>query len=310
MSRRSAGASMSATVSACRDDAVPPLLQHVSWRALPSVRPAADLFLHPAHRGAGNLGCIPQYMYLAPNAIVHRIDKSLPPEIAVMFNPLAPVFAGRSSFPATSAGDTVMILGRGSADWPASWPHAMRGGHHHRYWTGLGRQKLAVARALGADYTIDVDNEDPRERVREITGRKRRGCRCRCHLVRHPTCARGARLRASRRDNRPCRSEGIHHAGRKEASKDGTGLRLPTWLSGRKSPLRVPSVFSAPGYRKAIDLVKAQGSACADAHARFRAGRGGSGDPNTRRPSRRRTVDPLLPHSALVETTALEEATP
>ena len=54
--------------------------------------------------------------------------------------------------------------------------------------------------------------------VHPCARRRRRAPRCRCHLVRHPTCARGARLRASRRDNRPCRSEGIHRKRCSEAA--------------------------------------------------------------------------------------------
>ena len=38
------------------------------------------------------MGRLRPAMYLAPNTIVHRMDKTLPPELAVMFNPLGAGF--------------------------------------------------------------------------------------------------------------------------------------------------------------------------------------------------------------------------
>lgn len=118
----------------------------------------------------GIWGAYSQYMYLAPNAIVHRVDKSLPPEIAVMFNPLGAGFRWAVELPGTRVGDTVMILGPGQRGL-ASVVAARHAGAATIIVTGLAAdaKKLAIARALGADYTIDVDNEDPKQRIREIT---------------------------------------------------------------------------------------------------------------------------------------------
>jgi threonine dehydrogenase-like Zn-dependent dehydrogenase len=61
----------------------------------------------------GLWGAYAQYMWLAPNAILHKIDPSLPPELAVMFNPLGAGFRWAVEVPQTQVGDTVVILGPG-----------------------------------------------------------------------------------------------------------------------------------------------------------------------------------------------------
>jgi threonine dehydrogenase-like Zn-dependent dehydrogenase len=46
----------------------------------------------PLSEAPGLWGAYAQYMYLAPHTIVHRVDPKLPPEVAVMFNPLGAGF--------------------------------------------------------------------------------------------------------------------------------------------------------------------------------------------------------------------------
>ncbi|MBN9562058.1 MAG: zinc-binding dehydrogenase [Alphaproteobacteria bacterium] len=124
----------------------------------------------PLSQAPGLWGAYAQYMYLAPNSIVHRIDKSLPPEIAVMFNPLGAGFRWAVEVPNTQVGDTVLILGPGQRGL-SSVVAARHAGAKTIIVTGLAAdaKKLEVARALGADHTIDVENEDARRRVNEIS---------------------------------------------------------------------------------------------------------------------------------------------
>ena len=61
----------------------------------------------------GLWGSYSQYMYLDPNAVVHKVDKTLAPEIAVMFNPLGAGFRWGVEIPQTGPGDTVVIMGPG-----------------------------------------------------------------------------------------------------------------------------------------------------------------------------------------------------
>ena len=67
----------------------------------------------PLSEEPGLWGSYAQFMFLDPNAVVHRVDASLAPEIAVMFNPLGAGFRWAVEIPKTGPGDTVLILGPG-----------------------------------------------------------------------------------------------------------------------------------------------------------------------------------------------------
>ena len=67
----------------------------------------------PLTEEPGLWGAYSQYMYIAPNAIVHKMSKSLPPELAVMFNPLGAGFRWAVEIPQTQIGDTVVMMGSG-----------------------------------------------------------------------------------------------------------------------------------------------------------------------------------------------------
>jgi threonine dehydrogenase-like Zn-dependent dehydrogenase len=88
-----------------------------------------------------------------------------------MFNPLGAGFCWAVEMPQTQPGDTVVILGPGQRGL-ASVVAAREVGAGTIIVTGLeaDADKLALARVLGADHTIDVDNEDAVRRVKEITG--------------------------------------------------------------------------------------------------------------------------------------------
>lgn len=124
----------------------------------------------PLSEAPGLWGAYAEYMFLDPNSIVHRIDPSLPAEIAVMFNPLGAGFRWAVEVPGTCTGDTVLVLGPGQRGL-ASVVAARCAGAGTIIVTGLAADsnKLRIARELGADYTIDVQNENARERVAEIT---------------------------------------------------------------------------------------------------------------------------------------------
>jgi len=109
-------------------------------------------------------------MYLDPNAVVHKVDPTLAPEIAVMFNPLGAGFRWGVEIPETGPGDTVVILGPGQRGL-ASVLACREAGADKIIVTGLeaDSDKLELARAFGADATIDVENEDPRRRIEELT---------------------------------------------------------------------------------------------------------------------------------------------
>jgi threonine dehydrogenase-like Zn-dependent dehydrogenase len=119
----------------------------------------------------GLWGAYAQYLYLAGGSVVHKVDASLPAAEAVMFNPLGAGFRWAVEIPATKPGDTVLVLGPGQRGL-ASVIAARAAGASTIIVTGLAAdaRKLALARRFGADHVIDVENEDAKRRVREITG--------------------------------------------------------------------------------------------------------------------------------------------
>lgn len=125
----------------------------------------------PLSHPPGLWGAYADFMYLDPHSIVHPVRRDLAPSLAVMFNPLGAGFRWAVEIPATGPGDTVLILGPGQRGL-ASVVAARAAGADSIIVTGLSRDapKLALARELGADHAIDVEAEDARRRVRELTG--------------------------------------------------------------------------------------------------------------------------------------------
>jgi threonine dehydrogenase-like Zn-dependent dehydrogenase len=124
----------------------------------------------PLSEEPGLWGSYAQYMYLDPNAVVHKMDPALLPSTAVMFNPLGAGFRWAVEIPKTGPGDTVVILGPGQRGL-ASVLACKEAGAAKIIVTGLAddADKLALATEFGADATIDVENEDARRRIQELT---------------------------------------------------------------------------------------------------------------------------------------------
>jgi threonine dehydrogenase-like Zn-dependent dehydrogenase len=125
----------------------------------------------PLGQPPGLWGAYADSMFLDPFSIVHRVRKDLPAALAVMFNPIGAGFRWAVEIPRTGPGDTVLVLGPGQRGL-ASVVAARAAGADVVIVTGLARdaRKLALARELGADHVIDVEAEDARVRVRELTG--------------------------------------------------------------------------------------------------------------------------------------------
>ena len=124
----------------------------------------------PLSEGHGLWGAYSEYMVLDGNSIVHKIDRDLPPELAVMFNPLGAGFRWAVEMPGTGPGDSIAILGPGQRGL-ASVLACREVGAKTIIVTGLeaDEPKLALAREFGAHETIDVQNEDAKRRIQEIT---------------------------------------------------------------------------------------------------------------------------------------------
>jgi threonine dehydrogenase-like Zn-dependent dehydrogenase len=119
----------------------------------------------------GLWGGYAEYLYLHPNAIVHKVQADLPADLAVMFNPLGAGVRWAVHYGQVQMGDTLLILGPGQRGLCALIA-AKAVGAGTVIVTGLAKDehKLRLAREFGADYTINVDQENTVERVMDITG--------------------------------------------------------------------------------------------------------------------------------------------
>ncbi|MCP5181350.1 MAG: alcohol dehydrogenase catalytic domain-containing protein [Pseudomonadales bacterium] len=124
----------------------------------------------PLSDAPGLWGAYAQYMYLHPNSVVHKVDPTLPAELAVMFNPLGAGFRWAVEMPSLQVGDTVVILGPGQRGL-ASVLACREAGAGTVIVTGLEADaaKFSVARHFGADHCINVNAENAVERVKAIT---------------------------------------------------------------------------------------------------------------------------------------------
>jgi threonine dehydrogenase-like Zn-dependent dehydrogenase len=112
-----------------------------------------------------------EHMYLSPYSVVKKMDPKIPAGVAVMFNPLAAGLSWAAAVPRTGPADRVVILGAGQRGLCCVIA-ARAAGARQIVITGLGRdaEKLALARELGADVTLNAETDDVVARVREATG--------------------------------------------------------------------------------------------------------------------------------------------
>jgi 2-desacetyl-2-hydroxyethyl bacteriochlorophyllide A dehydrogenase len=121
-------------------------------------------------RPPGLWGGYAEYLYLAPNSVLHRVSESVSPEIATLFNPLGAGFRWAVAMPQLKPGETIVVLGPGQRGL-ASVIAAKEAGAGQVIVTGLSgdEHKLALAREFGADLTVNVETEELRGVVREAT---------------------------------------------------------------------------------------------------------------------------------------------
>jgi threonine dehydrogenase-like Zn-dependent dehydrogenase len=124
----------------------------------------------PLKVAPGLWGGLAEYLYLSPGAILHPVDRTLPAEIAVMFNPIGAGVRWACHLGGVGLGDTVLVLGAGQRGLAAVMA-ARAAGAGTIIVTGLATDahKLALAREFGADHTIVVDETNTVDRVTELT---------------------------------------------------------------------------------------------------------------------------------------------
>jgi len=124
----------------------------------------------PTGRAPALWGGYAEMMYLAPGSVPHKIDSSIPPRIAALYNPLGAGFAWAVNSPKLQVGQSVVVLGSGQRG-ISSIIAARAAGAGTIIATGLARDehKLALAREFGADITLVADVDPVVERVLEAT---------------------------------------------------------------------------------------------------------------------------------------------
>lgn len=124
----------------------------------------------PTDVGHGFWGGYSEYMHLHERTFLHKIPDQWPIALASLYQPLAAGVRWAVQLPETSLGDSVLILGDGQRGL-GSVIAARRAGASQIIVTGTSRSKskLQTARALGADWTIEADEDDVVGRVMEIT---------------------------------------------------------------------------------------------------------------------------------------------
>jgi threonine dehydrogenase-like Zn-dependent dehydrogenase len=125
----------------------------------------------PAAREPALWGGYSQYMYLHPGSVLHKVPAHVPPAEAAFFLPLSNGFEWVCEYGQVKIGDVVVVQGPGQQGL-ACVLAAKEAGASRIIVSGLGRDeaRLAVARELGADATVDVENESLVDRVLDMTG--------------------------------------------------------------------------------------------------------------------------------------------
>jgi threonine dehydrogenase-like Zn-dependent dehydrogenase len=118
-------------------------------------------------------GGFAQYVYVPWNAVIHRVPKGVTPELAGLATPMSNGIEWSLFDGGVGYDSTVLIQGPGQQGLSQTVV-CKQAGASLVIVTGTSRDgaRMEVAKALGADYVIDVQKEDPLARIKEITGGK------------------------------------------------------------------------------------------------------------------------------------------
>jgi len=144
------------------------LCQATDWRNNPD---ALRYGYTSAERAPHLWGGFARYMYLPWNAVLHKVPDSISAELAGVVTPMANGIQWALFDCGVGYDSRVLIQGPGQQGL-SQLVACRQAGASLIIVTGTtkDRVRLDVAKRLGADYTINVDEEDPAEKIREYTG--------------------------------------------------------------------------------------------------------------------------------------------
>jgi threonine dehydrogenase-like Zn-dependent dehydrogenase len=137
------------------------------WRANPDARrygyTSAEM---PPHLWGG----FAQYMYLPWNAVVHKVPDGVSAELAGVVTPLSNGIEWALFDAGVGYGSSVLIQGPGQQGL-SQVVACKQAGASLIIVTGTTRDvaRLELAKTLGADHVIDIQSEDPLERIMDVT---------------------------------------------------------------------------------------------------------------------------------------------
>jgi len=123
------------------------------------------------HSAPSLWGGYASHVYLHPKTMVHKLPTNVATDLMTLVNPLSNAIRWVYEVGGAALGKTVVIAGPGQRGLLAAVA-ARRAGASQIIVTGTSsdRGRLDLALQLGATAVIDVDKEDPVDRVVEITG--------------------------------------------------------------------------------------------------------------------------------------------
>lgn len=144
--------------------------ENTDWRNNPeAIRYGYTSIDRPPHLWGG----FAQYVYLPWNAVLHHVPKGVTPERAGLVTPMANGVEWSLFDAGVGYNSTVLIQGPGQQGLSQT-VICRQAGASLIIVTGTAKDaaRLEVAKKLGADHVINVSEEDPLERIMEITGGK------------------------------------------------------------------------------------------------------------------------------------------
>ena len=143
------------------------LCESTDWRANPDSR----RYGYTTSNNAPHLwGGFAEYVYLPWNAVVHKVPDGVTPELAGLVTPMANGIEW-SLFDGGVGYDSVVLIQGPGQQGLSQTVICKQAGASLIIVTGTSKDaaRMEVAKALGADFVIDVNKEDPLARILEIT---------------------------------------------------------------------------------------------------------------------------------------------